>query len=153
MEYVECPDEVVAEAFRVLEPGGVFCGSVSFLEPVHGRTYYGMSPLQIEGLLRRQGFTDVTVRPGLCGFSLSLWTWLRRLVGPWAGGLARPRTAAALLPMAAARFLTSWAAGRVGLGGGHGARWLTRTAPLEFAGHVLFSARKPAGGGGCTSAS
>jgi SAM-dependent methyltransferase len=150
MEYVESPEEVIREAFRTLEPGGVFCGSVSFLEPVHGRTLYGISPLLLEQLLRKQGFVDINIRPGLCGFALMLWTWLRRLIAPSAGALAIPLTAAWLLPLAALRFLVSWVGSLVGLGGGHAMRWLTKTAPLEFAGHVIFTARKPARREPCT---
>jgi glycosyltransferase involved in cell wall biosynthesis/LmbE family N-acetylglucosaminyl deacetylase len=153
MEYVERPAEVVAEAFRVLEPGGVFVGSVSFLEPVHGKTLYGISPLLMEQLLRAQGFKDVQIRPGLSGFALMLWTWLRRLLGPAGGALAIPLTAAWMLPLAGARFLASWAAWRLGKGTGHGMIWLTETAPLEFAGHVGFIARKPAPRHYCTSGS
>jgi glycosyltransferase involved in cell wall biosynthesis/LmbE family N-acetylglucosaminyl deacetylase/SAM-dependent methyltransferase len=151
MEYLEHPEALVVEAARVLEPGGVFCGSVSFLEPVHGRTFYGLSPLILENLLRKHGFKDIQILPGLSGFSLLLWTFLRRLAGERIAELALPLTMAWLLPLAGLRFLISWLLWRLGVGTGHGMHWVVETAPLEFAGHVLFVARKAARSGECTS--
>jgi glycosyltransferase involved in cell wall biosynthesis/LmbE family N-acetylglucosaminyl deacetylase len=141
-EYLECPEDAIAEAARVLEPGGVFCGSVSFLEPLHGRTYFNLSPLILEKLLARHGLADVEITPGLNGFALMLWTWLRRSGVPFADRLAIPAAFALLAPLSAVMFFISWLALRLGLGGGHLMRWLSRTAPLEFAGHLLFAARK-----------
>ncbi len=143
-EYLERPEKAIAEAARVLEPGGVFCGSVSFLEPVHGRTYFNMSPLILEKLLTQHGFADIQVKPGLNGFSLMLWTWLRRSGIPFADRLAIPAALFMLAPLSALIFLGSWLARLIGLGGGHMMDWLTKKAPLEFAGHVMFSARKKA---------
>ena len=151
LEYVEQPELVVAEAARVLEPGGVFCGSVSFLEPVHGRTYFNLSPLVLERLLARHGFADIEIKPGLNGFALMLWTWLRRSAIPLADGFAIPAAFTILAPLAALIFLTSWLAQRLGFGGGHTMEWLSQKAPLEFAGHVMFSARKKARTQTCTS--
>jgi SAM-dependent methyltransferase len=146
LEYVEQPELVVAEAARVLEPGGVFCGSVSFLEPIHGQTYFNLSPLILERLLRRHGFVDVEIKPGLNGFVLMLWTWLRRCGIPYADRLAAPLALMGLGPLAILIFLASWFRFSLGRGDGHTMRWLTQTAPLEFAGHVLFAARKKARG-------
>ncbi len=89
-EYLERPENAIAEAARVLETGGTFCGSVSFLEPVHGRTYFNMSPLILEKLLAQHGFADIEIKPGLNGFALMLWTWLRRSAIPFADRLAIP---------------------------------------------------------------
>ena len=143
MEYAEQPEALIAEASRVLETGGAFCGSVSFLEPVHGRTYFNLSPLILERLLRKHGFMDVEIKPGLNGFALMLWTWLRRCGIPFADRLALPVTFAGLVPLALVIFLTSWfLVVVVRRGDGHMMRWLTQTEPLEFAGHVMFAARK-----------
>jgi LmbE family N-acetylglucosaminyl deacetylase/SAM-dependent methyltransferase len=142
MEYVEQPEVLINEAARVLEQGGVFCGSVSFLEPVHGRTYFNLSPLILERLLRKNGFADVEIKAGLNGFILMLWTWLRRCGIPFADRLAVPTILVALAPLAMLIFLASWLRSLVGRGDGHTMRWLTQTAPLEFAGHVMFAARK-----------
>jgi LmbE family N-acetylglucosaminyl deacetylase len=142
LEYVEEPELLVEEAARVLEPGGVFCGSASFLEPVHGRTLFNLSPLILERLLRKNGFADVEIKPGLNGFVLLLWTWLRRCGIPYADRLAVPAIILGLGPLAALVFLTSWLRLLIGRGDGHTMRWLTEAAPLEFAGHVMFVARK-----------
>jgi glycosyltransferase involved in cell wall biosynthesis/LmbE family N-acetylglucosaminyl deacetylase/SAM-dependent methyltransferase len=152
-EYLECPEEAIAEAARALEPGGVFCGSVSFLEPVHGRTYFNMSPLILEKLLGRHGFADIEIKPGLNGFALMLWTWLRRSAIPFADRLAIPLAFAMVAPPAALMFFGSWLAQRLGFGGGHMMEWLSKKATLEFAGHVMFSARKKARTQTCTSGS
>ncbi len=144
MEYLEQPEAICAEAARVLEPCGVFCGSVSFLEPVHGQTYFNMSPLILEKLLTQHGFADIEIKPGLNGFALMLWTWLRRSAIPFADRLAIPLALALFGPVAALMFCSSWLAQRLGFGSGHTMEWLSRKAPLEFAGHVMFSARKRA---------
>lgn len=144
LEYVEQPELVFAEAARVLEPGGVICGSASFLEPVHGRTYYNLSPLILEQLLRRHGFADIQIKPGLNGFALMLWTWLGRSGIPFAKALAIPLAFATLVPFAAILFFVSWVNLRLGFGTAHAMDWLVRRAPLDFAGHLIFVARKKA---------
>jgi SAM-dependent methyltransferase len=150
-EYLDRPEAVMAEASRVLEPGGVFCGSVSFLEPVHGRTYFNLSPLILEQLLARHGFADIEIKPGLNGFALMLWTWLRRSGIPFADRLAIPAAFALLVPLPAVMFFSSWLAKRLGWGSGHSMRWIGQTSPLEFAGHVMFTARKKGRAESCTS--
>jgi len=144
LEYVDRPELVFAEASRVLEPGGVFCGSVSFLEPVHGRTYFNLSPHILERLLRRNGFADVEIKPGLNGFALTLWTWLGSTGIPSAESLAIALSLVLLGPLAGIIFFVSWLRWRVGVGSSHTMRWLTQTAPLDFAGHLMFVARKKA---------
>ncbi len=143
-EYLERPENAIAEAARVLEPGGVFCGSVSFLEPVHGRTYFNMSPLILEKLLAQHGLADIEIKPGLNGFALLLWTWLRRSAIPYADRLAIPIALVLLGLPAAALFAGSWLATRLGFGSGYTMEWLSKKSPLEFAGHVMFTARKSA---------
>lgn len=151
MEYAEHPEQVVAEAARVLEPGGVFCGSVSFLEPLHGQTLYNLSPVLLERLLKKRGFGDIEIRAGLNGFALLLWTWLRRTGVPRAEALALPLAFMGLALPAFFLFLCSWVSLRLGFGNGHTMQWLSERAPLEFAGHVLFVARKRARAADCTS--
>jgi glycosyltransferase involved in cell wall biosynthesis/LmbE family N-acetylglucosaminyl deacetylase len=145
LEYVPDVASALAEVSRVLAPGGVICGSVSFLEPVHGRTYLGLSHVALHELLSRAGFDDIEVRPGLNGFSLLAWTWFRRWAGPAWGTVGLVLMAAWLIPLAFGRVLLSWIGYRLGLGNAHGMAWLTQRAPLEFAGHLLFVARKAEG--------
>ncbi len=151
MEYIVHPDQIVVEACRILKPGGVFCGSVSHLEPMHGRTFYNLSPLAIDVLLRQAGFVDIAIQPGLNGFALMLWTWLRRWGGDVTARAALPLTAGWLVPMAGGHFFVSWLRSLFQQGHGHHMRWVSDVAPLQFAGHVMFSARKPANRP-CTSA-
>lgn len=153
LEYAERPDAIIGEASRVLEPGGLLCGSASFLEPVHGRTYFNLSPLSLESLLRRNGFGDIAIKPGLNGFALMLWTWLSRGGVPSLRRLAIPIAFLMLVPLAAVLFVVSWLSWRLGFGAGHFMRWISQTAPLEFAGHLIFSARKLARPEQCTSLS
>jgi SAM-dependent methyltransferase/LmbE family N-acetylglucosaminyl deacetylase len=144
LEYVEEPARVFAEAYRVLEPGGVFVGSASFMEPVHGHTYFNLSPIILKRLLVRHGFGDIDIKPGLNGFALMWWTWLLRTKIPFADTLAIPFTFLLLVPLATSIYILSWLRYRLRLGDGHVMRWLTEIAPLDFAGHVLFVARKKA---------
>jgi glycosyltransferase involved in cell wall biosynthesis/LmbE family N-acetylglucosaminyl deacetylase/SAM-dependent methyltransferase len=152
-EYFDRPEAVIAEAARVLEAGGVFCGSVSFLKPVHGRTCFNMSPLILKDLLGRHGFADIEIKPGLNGFALTLWTWLRRSGIPLADHLAIPAAFALLAPLAAVMFVCSWLAQRMRFGSGHTMRWISQTSLLKFAGNVMFTARKKARAESCTSVS
>jgi SAM-dependent methyltransferase len=142
LEYLERPEQAITEAARVLEPGGVFCGSVSFLEPVHGHTYFNMSPLILEKLLTRHGFADIEIKPGLNGFALMLWTWLSRSGVPRAENLAIPLALVMLAPLAGIIFFLSWLKSEFGSGDGHIMKWLTQRALLDFAGHLSFVARK-----------
>jgi glycosyltransferase involved in cell wall biosynthesis/LmbE family N-acetylglucosaminyl deacetylase len=150
LEYVSNPAMVFAEVARVLEPGGVFCGSVSFLEPLHGQTYFNLSPLIVKRLLVESGFGDITIKPGLNGFALTLWTFLRRMPVPGADRLAIVLAFLLLVPFTALLFVGSWLALRLRIGDGHFMKWISQTAPLEFAGHVMFVARKRASRQQCT---
>lgn len=64
-EHLKDPFTSCAEIFRVLKPGGVFLGSVGFLEPLHGGlgSYFHMSHLGIAELLRRSGFDQIRIWP------------------------------------------------------------------------------------------
>ncbi|MDD5194868.1 MAG: PIG-L family deacetylase [Candidatus Omnitrophica bacterium] len=144
LEYLEHPEETIVESLRVLEHGGAVCGSVSFLEPLHGQTFYNLSPLIIEKILSRQGFADIKIIAGLGGFALMLWTWLKRYAGNKVAKFALPLTLFWIVPLAFARFFISWIWWKLGFGTGHGMEWISEKIPLEFAGHIMFIARKSA---------
>lgn len=66
-------DRLLAEAFRVLKPGGTFVGSDSTLNLkfrlVHLMdTMVVVDPATFEERLQRAGFTDIAVRPGKGAF-------------------------------------------------------------------------------------
>lgn len=56
LEHVANPFLAVREIARVLRPGGVFSGSVAFLEPSHGRSHFHVAPDGLLHVLRSAGF-------------------------------------------------------------------------------------------------
>lgn len=59
LEHLQFPFIAVQEAYRVLQPGGLFIGSVAFLEPFHENSYYHHSRLGTLNTLRYGGFEIV----------------------------------------------------------------------------------------------
>jgi SAM-dependent methyltransferase len=63
LEHLAFPDVAIEEAFRVLKPGGIFVGTVAFLEPFHMDSYYHMTHLGTARVLKHAGFDIIAMAP------------------------------------------------------------------------------------------
>ncbi len=73
LEHVRHPGQVVAEAARVLRPGGWFAGSTSQLEAFHSLSVFNPTPYGLTLLAEDAGLEVVELRPGIDGFTLVAW--------------------------------------------------------------------------------
>lgn len=91
LEHVRHPEALLAEAHRVLVPGGCFAGSTSQLEPYHSLSLWNFTPVGLCNLLRAAGLEPVELRPGIDGMALisvrlfgsSPPGWLQRQFDRW----------------------------------------------------------------------
>lgn len=63
LEHLRYPFVAAGEVMRVLQPGGIYLGSVSFLEPFHSDSYYHHSYLGVHNTLATAGFEVLRVAP------------------------------------------------------------------------------------------
>lgn len=56
LEHIRLPHLYASEAYRVTKPGGMFMGSVAFMEPWHGHSYFHTSPEGVHSLLTYAGY-------------------------------------------------------------------------------------------------
>lgn len=64
-EHLTLPPLATAEAARVLRPGGLMLGSMSFLEPWHDASQFHMTPSAIDRTLRQAGLRPRLIWPEL----------------------------------------------------------------------------------------
>jgi SAM-dependent methyltransferase len=143
MEYLHNPYQVMSEIQRVLKPGGIIIGSVSFLEPMHGRVYFNFSQYGLEELLRQNGFCDIFLSPGIGCFPLICWTWIRQLtgseflakIGLWVERLGIWGISIIFDKVSALKY-------RLGAGNNFKGHWLREVMPFSYAGQITFRATK-----------
>jgi SAM-dependent methyltransferase len=73
LEHVEHPRELMAEAARVLRPGGQLAGSTSQLEAFHSRSTFNWTPYGFTRVAEDAGLEVVELRPVIDGFTLVAW--------------------------------------------------------------------------------
>lgn len=69
-EHVRHPDRLAAQVWRVLKPGGIFVGSLAYLEPYHSYSIFNFTPYGVFRLGEDNQFRVRELRPGVEGLSL-----------------------------------------------------------------------------------
>jgi SAM-dependent methyltransferase len=73
LEHVQCPNELLREVARVLQPGGWFAGSTSQLEAFHSRSIFNWTPYGFTVAAEDAGLEVVELRPVIDGLTLVAW--------------------------------------------------------------------------------
>jgi SAM-dependent methyltransferase len=73
LEHVEHPRDLIAEAARVLRPGGHLAGSTSQLEAFHSYSFFNWTPYGFTRVAEEAGLDVVELRPVIDGFTLVAW--------------------------------------------------------------------------------
>ncbi|MEX2220598.1 MAG: class I SAM-dependent methyltransferase [Candidatus Rokuibacteriota bacterium] len=79
LEHVRHPLAFLLEARRVLKATGYYAGSVSQLEPYHGRSFWNFTPLGFKEIVEEAGLRVCELRPGVDAVSLMAWHLRDRL--------------------------------------------------------------------------
>ncbi len=77
LEHVEHPRDLIAEAARVLRPGGHLAGSTSQLEAFHSYSIFNWTPYGFTRVAEDAGLEVVELRPVIDGFTLVAWRGAR----------------------------------------------------------------------------
>jgi len=133
MEHIRYPFVVAREVLRVLRPGGCYIGTVAFLEPFHGDSYYHHTHLGTYNTLQSAGFNVERVAPNAAWSSLQAQATMGGLFPRMPERLGR----ATVWPLGGMH-KAWWRAGRLfAKDASENLRLLTNTGAFEFV------ARKP----------
>ena len=77
-EHVRQPDALMQDIARALKPGGLFLGSVAYLEPFHSYSIFNFTPYGMMRVCEAAGLSIRELRPGVDGWTLMLRHVLRR---------------------------------------------------------------------------
>jgi SAM-dependent methyltransferase len=133
LEHIRYPFVVAREVFRILKPGGFYIGTVAFLEPFHGDSYYHHTHLGTYNTLNSAGFDVQKVAPN------AAWSGLKAqaTMGGLFPRIPAPFGRALVWPLELLHRLW-WTAGRLfSSNADEVSRLVTNTAAFEFV------ARKP----------
>lgn len=78
LEHVRYPEKLLADVCRVLQPGGLFVGQTSHLEPYHSYSFWNFTPYGFHKLVEEAGMTLRQIRPSIDGATLVERTYLGR---------------------------------------------------------------------------
>jgi SAM-dependent methyltransferase len=138
MTYLKDPNQGFREVWRVLKPGGVFCGVISYLEPGHGGNYFGYTKEAIEMLAAKNQFQLKKIEAEINGFTMMLWYYFWMLHIPGKVFLAQFFSALLLLPALWTLWFISRFKQKFGGGKGYRTYWLKEQAPFAYAGRIMF---------------
>ena len=133
LEHIRYPFVVANEVSRVLKPGGLFVGSVAFLEPFHGDSFYHHTHLGTYNTLQSAGFIVEKVAPNAAWSSLQAQATMGGLFPKMPEKLSR----AIVWPLALMHKMW-WRAGRL-----FSAKATETSRLLNNTGSFEFVARKP----------
>ncbi len=143
MEYFHDPYLVLSEIRRVLKPNGVIIGSVSYLEPMQGETYFYFSKNGLLEIFRRSGFGDIVISPGISCFPLIVWTWAHQFIGnKWLTKGALWSARITVWGLSSVFDVLSALKHSLGIGHNFRRKWLREVMPYRFAGQLTFRAIK-----------